>query len=228
MSGERSIKGRIVSTRRWLGYRWRRIKRLPWTVLAILVGVAVISSLAGLRDAEQGLADLWLNLGTELAGAVVTYVLLDLVLGTRQRKQALIAQLRSGLRNVAVAAAEELEREGWLYDGSLRGAVLAGANLEGADLRFADLAQAHLGGANLEAACLGAANLQEAFLVGAKLGGASLGFAELQDADLRGAKLEGAHLDGANLEGARVSLRQLACAKSFESATLPDGTKLSG
>jgi uncharacterized protein YjbI with pentapeptide repeats len=224
-----AIRDRAALLKRWLRYRWRRIKRLPWTVLAILVGVAVVSSLAGLRDAGQGLAELWLNLGTELAGAVVTFILIDLVLGARQRKEALITQMGSDVREVAVPAVDDLRREGWLTNGALRGADLVGARLKGANLELAHLQGAdlgfarlqgvvlrlaHLEGANLEwanleeavliEACLEGAVLVEANLLGAYLMDASLTGADLEHADLLGAALTGVNLTRANLKGTNL------------------------
>jgi len=48
----------------------------------------------------------------------------------------------SGVRDVAVPAADELRRRGWLTDGSLRGANLSRADLRGANLREANLSGA--------------------------------------------------------------------------------------
>jgi uncharacterized protein YjbI with pentapeptide repeats len=143
----------------------------------------------------EGLA---LNFGTEMAGAVVTYLLLELVIGRTERREAkkadLIAQMGSKAQDVAIAASEQLARCGWLYDGSLRGADLNGANLPGVWLVRADLQGAYLEGATLLRANLNGANLQGANLMGA----------ELQRAALWGAKLKGGNLDGANLQGASL------------------------
>lgn len=198
---------RIGFVRRWVQYRWRRVRRLPWTVLGILVAMATASSLAGLWGTEEGLKGLWLNLGTELVGAVVTYVLLDLVLETRQRKEALIGQMGSAVRDVAVAAVEELRREGWLTDGSLRGRFFWGAQLENANLL----------GANLREADLYCASFRETMLT----------HANLERANLLGANLQDAHLVSANLDGARILVEQLAQAKSLKGTVLPEGTELS-
>lgn len=214
---------RRTASRSRLGGRWRRIRRLPWTVLAILVGAAVLSSLAGLRDPEQRMPTLWLNLGTELAGAVVTYVLIDLVLGTRQRRQALIEQMGSAVQDVALAAAEELRRQGWLTDGSLQGALLSSARLEGAYLGRANLRHARLESAHLEGARLERANLKDAILEGAHLRGARLERGHLAGATLRRADLEGASLAYADLAGANLEEARLAEA-DMRSANLEDAS----
>ena len=112
--------------------------RLRWTILGALIAGALVSSLWAVwrtRDWE-GLA---LNLGAEMAGAAATYGLLELVIGRRERqeieqrtmeekKATLITQMGSAVRDVAVPAAEQLRRRGWLTEGG----ALIGADL----LRF--------------------------------------------------------------------------------------------
>ena len=80
----------------------------------------------------------------------------------------------------------------------------------GADLSKADLSQFKLSGVELSGA-----NLSEANLTGAELSGANLS----------GANLSGADLSYANLKGAKVTDKQLAQAKSLQSATMPAGSK---
>jgi hypothetical protein len=230
--------------------------RLRVWVLLILIGVALASSLWAVWPWPTGdWKGLALNFGTEMAGAVVTYLLLELVIGRMERREAereaekkeleakkadLIAQLGSSVKDVAVAAAEELARHGWLYDGSLQGANLKEANLQGASLynaklerirlTWANLQEAYLGlanlrwanlqGANLQGAILTGANLQKANLFEASLQGANLWVTNLQEADLDTADLQGASLQKANLQGANLE------GASFDEGTrLPDGTK---
>jgi hypothetical protein len=219
---------RKADIRRWFEYRWWRLKRLPWTILAVLVGMAVVSSAVGFWGSEEGWKGLWQNLGPELGGAVVTYVLLDLVLGTRNRKQALINQMGSPVNAVAVPAVDDLRREGWLEDGSLRGVSLWHAALQGAHLQCASLEDAQLIETHLERAVLIGAHLERAVLWKAHLEGADLRFAHLEGAVLWEAHLEGAVLTSTSLEGANVTVKQLAEARTLEYATLPEGTELSG
>jgi len=87
-----------------------------------------------------------------MAGAVVMYVLLRMVIGTRTRKADLIAQMGRDVRDVAVPAADELRRHGWLTDGSPQGAILVRANLQGANLRGANLQETELWGDDLRTA----------------------------------------------------------------------------
>lgn len=67
-------------------------------------------------------------------------------------------------------------------------------------------------------------SLQGAMLAGPNPSGADLMEASLYRADLRGAKLHQSDLSGANLSGEKVTAEQLAQAKSFKGATLPDGS----
>jgi hypothetical protein len=158
-----------------------------------------------------------LNFATEMVGAAVTYLLLRLFIGRRERREAekadLIAQMGSIERSLAIGAVEELRRHGWLTDGSLRGADLSSANLQGADLSSPNLQGADLRLANLQGADLKGANLQGADLRLAKLQDAILADADLRGADLRWAKLQGASLYRANLQGAAFD----------EHTILPDG-----
>jgi len=220
--------------------------RLRVVILLVLIGVALASSLWAVWPWPTGdWKGLALNFGTEMAGAVVTYLLLELVIGRmeksevereveekeREAKKAdLIAQMGSSVKDVAVAAAEELGRHGWLYDGSLQGAYLLdadlqganliGANLQGADLFSAKLQRATLFRANLQVANLFQANLQEARLIGGNLQGAFLDGTNLQGATLFQADLQGASLEFANLREANLQWANLN-----ENTTLPDGTK---
>jgi len=133
----------------------------------------------------------------------------------QQEKGRLILQMGSPDNAFAIEAARQLSSKGWLYDGSLRGAVLTGAdlngaklfeaNLTGADLRRANLGGANLCEANLSEATLFEANLCEADLYRAKLNGAKLFEANLTGADLYRATLRGANLCEANLKGADLS-----------------------
>jgi uncharacterized protein YjbI with pentapeptide repeats len=143
-----------------------------------------------------------------MTSAVVTYPLVGLFIGRRERRKAekadLIAQMGSIERSLAIGAVDELRRHGWLTDDSLQGADLSSANLEGADLRLANLQGADLRLANLQGADLRLAKLQDAILADA----------DLREAHLPWAKLQGASLCRANLQGAGFD----------EHTTLPDGT----
>jgi hypothetical protein len=217
--------------------------RLRIGVLLILIVVGLVSSL-GTAWRTGDWEGLFLNLGTEMLGAVATYVLLELFIGGRERREAkkadLIAQMGSQVLGEAIRAVEELRRHGWLYDGSLQGANLGGANLQGANLGGANLQEAILSRANLKWIFLVGANLQATYLVEAHLGNANLTFADLhgaylqearlmstklQNADLTGADLKGAILAGTNLEGAILRQANLQGVDYNPHTTLPDGAK---
>jgi len=130
-------------------------------VFVVLMGSAGALLRWALHRPDDDLKGLALNLVTELAGAAVVYFLFELVIERMERgeaekkalegkKAALIAQMGSKVHDVAIAAAEELRRHGWLTDGSLQGANLRGANLQGAALSKANLQGARLLGANLQ------------------------------------------------------------------------------
>ena len=202
---------------------WWGVPGLQWRVLAVLGlgAVALISTLLGtLLDDAQTWGGAVVNLGTEMAGAVVTYVLLQRVIGGRERKEDLIAQMGSDVRDVAVPAAAELRRRGWLTDGSLIRADLREADLSGADLSVANLSVANLSGADLSEADLSWAYLNSAFLWAS-----DLSKADLEGADLSGAFLRAADLSEANLKDATVTLEQLEQAANLEGAIMPNGTK---
>jgi uncharacterized protein YjbI with pentapeptide repeats len=199
---------------------WKGQNKTTRQILEILILVALLSSGVGalLSGDWPGLL---LNFGTEMAGAVVTFVLIEQIIGAGKKKSDLIAQLGSTINEEAKRAVEELRRHGWLKDGSLKGlrfdhanfngallsqadfqgAKLVNANLQNADLRMSNLEAADLSSAHMQAATLRYANLQRADLRSAKLEQASLGQADLRKANLQSAILRGADLQEANLEG---------------------------
>jgi len=186
--------------------RSRRIqfKQLPLGVLGVLIGVAIVStgwSVYQTRD-WPGLA---LNFGTEIAGAVVTYLMLEFVIGMRQRKDTLIAQVKSRVRDIAIPAVEELDRHNWLSDGSLNNIDLSNVNLEDAELLRASFEYANLVEGNLQRAKLYRANFQGAILQRVNFTDADLSFANLAEADLTNAILTRADLFHADLSGAFMS-----------------------
>jgi uncharacterized protein YjbI with pentapeptide repeats len=179
--------------------------RLRVGVLLILIVVALVSSLGALLWGSQEWDGLALNLGSEMAGAIVTYLLLELFIGRRELKAHLIAQMGSKVQDVAMAAVEELRRHSWLTDGSLQGANLGGAKLQRAHLAWARLQRAYLEAAELQGADLYGAELQGTFLALAKLQGADLSEANLQKAILTRTNLQGALLIRASSQEANLS-----------------------
>ena len=207
-------------------------------VLAILLGVAIGTSgmSALVRYGLDGKVtpewwEGWLqNFSTEMFGAFLTFILLELIVGTRQERQRLIAELRSDDEATVKDALRQIEENGWLYDGSLQGAKLHGANLTGTYLVGADLAGARLRYTNLQGAMLDGARMNRAKLKGANLSDADSQHAKLQRADSRYANLSGANLQSANLCGANLYNSTLTSANLEQAvfnefSTLPNGSK---
>ncbi len=190
-----------------MGSWWRSQSRTTRDTLFILMVMALVSALAGAWIARAW-DILLLNLGIEFGGAIVTFILIEQILSRNEERKMLncrvAPRIRSRVNAVALEAVDQLRREGWLFDGSLRGAYLSGANLEGADLQDA----------NLQNALFIAANLENTQLLNTNLRGAHLGRASLRGATLLGTNLFDANLEDAVLGGA-----------TFDTHTmLPDGT----
>jgi hypothetical protein len=144
-------------------------------VLAILVGVAVWGVLESIRMVggtpdNEWWSGLWQNFSTEIIGAIITFILFELVVGAqRDREQKkeqqkrdlapLMRRAHSRHNHIALAALEELRILGMLPDGALaymewRGSNWRDANLYDANLREADLTNADLYQADLVSADL--------------------------------------------------------------------------
>jgi len=198
-------------------------------ILAFLLIGAVVPSTVALSITHDW-PGLLLNLGTDFAGAFVTYILIDLLIGGRQEKEArdhklgelrakLVHRLGSRINQESCRAAEELRGYGWLTDGSLAGSELIGANLDGVDLRWAVLRGVRMYRASLRDANLYGTDLSDSYLTGASLAGAQMGRC----------KLDGAWLTGVDLSGARrIPRGALARANRLKGATMPDGTRYNG
>jgi hypothetical protein len=213
----------------------RRVRN--WQVLFILIVAGVGTSLFSSFLQAAGAA--WWegftrNVSAAIYGAFLTFLLLEGLVGGRQRlaadereqkresevkaleerlAQEVQKQLRLYVQGQALsrlrAASTAEEREPILYEmitnDLLHGAELFRGNLRGAELLGANLHGANLQEADLLGAALVGASLQEANLTHASLEEANLLGARLQKANLRSANLEGADLKGANLEGANLS-----------------------
>jgi hypothetical protein len=130
-----------------------------------------------------------------MVGAFLTFILIDIVIGGREKlRRRLTKRLRSPNNDITASAANELRSRGWLDDGSLEGAYLSHANLRGVDLSGSDLE-----GARLTRAKLHGSGLSSAILEGTTLKAKQLAQAH----SLRGASMpDGRLYDGRlNLEG---------------------------
>lgn len=196
---------------------WRSLSdamRLRLLIIPILLVGTLAPTVWGMsRNPDwPGLA---LNFGTGMGGSLVTFILIDLLIGSREKQEAdalekarLIRQMRSKDSGLALVAVEELRAHGWLLDGALRGANLVSANLQAGYLRRASLREVNLHRANLQKT---------------RLGGTDLRGARLEDANL----VE-ADLDDTRLHGAQVSPAQLAQANRLRGASMPGGERYDG
>jgi hypothetical protein len=134
----------------------------------------------------------WTNIATEILGVLVTIVVINHIIVTREQEKLqkrLIRQAGSPSQTIATEAIAQLREEGWLTGekGLLQGASLRGTNLSGADLTGANLRGAKLYQANLSSAILEYADLRET---------------DLRDTDLSHARLYKVNCEGASLENA--------------------------
>lgn len=120
----------------------------------------------------------------------------------QEEKKRLILQMGSPDHSFAIEAVRQLRQQGWIEDGSLKGADLAGVDLSGVGLGQANMSGATLIGANFSLAKFFKANLSGANFYEANLSRANFYRANLSGADLVGADLSGADVRWANLSGA--------------------------
>lgn len=227
------------------------------TALGVLIGACFAATftlhmLSGAGTNTEKLGE-WVdtttaNLMTEMCGAFVTFVLIDVALRRRleresiaredrERQKQLIRQLRSSDHALAMLALDELRDTKAVYDGSLKDAFLVQANWEGATFHRADLTGAFLGQVNLKGgyilecdlhlANISNANLEDTRLFNCLLRGADLTFTNLegaivQNCDLSSADLRHANLQGTNLEGTRLTDADLSGIELDEHTVLPD------
>ena len=177
-----------------------------WTVLLFALicgGLALFFGWLGYSEATK--EEFYVNLATSLGSIAITVLVIDQLNRWRiasERKREIIEQMGSPVHDAAREAVRLARTNGWLEDGSLKGAYLWYANLQNADLEDADLQGARLWCADLQGARLWGANLQGAYLRYANLQSASLAGADLHDARLNAANLQGAYLWHANLQNA--------------------------
>lgn len=215
------MKPNTAGSRTWNSFKkWWTLPRIIGAI-AIILGALHYLPLPTLPI--PSLVDFHTDLAPELIGIGTTLILIDWAISRQsklERKAQLIRQLGSKYRDVTEMARIEMEHEGWLKDGSLRGAWLPYSNLKGAELKNADLREAYLWGSDLRGADLVQTDLRGATLMYSRLNKATLIGADLSGVDLWNANLSGAHLfradlsntsyvwadlRGADLEGADLS-----------------------
>ncbi|MDB9524486.1 pentapeptide repeat-containing protein [Oscillatoria sp. CS-180] len=209
--------------------------RLRILGLSIALTLAIIGGLSGYwsfsmsttTNALRWWANWLQDVGTEMLGAAVTILLVELVIyqqrdeasrldqAQMRRKEHFVNQLR---RSYSVEKRQKvidrmnqqnLLTRAWLYE----------IDLERVNLTECDFSETDLFEANLSEALLTKANLQDANLRRANLTKANLVAANLEDADLVEANLEDADLYSANLKDADFS-----CARFSRKTRLPDGS----
>jgi hypothetical protein len=213
-----------------------KLTHVTKSVLAVLLLIAIITSLISYSLIDSDNVKSWViswlqNLSTEIIGALITYLLLNLIVegynkrqeSEQKRKE---AQLHGYTRIMQAKGPEEkqlilneMERLNLLQGADLRGADLVGVFLAGMNLQEVNLSLAQLRGADLSGAQLQAANLSHADLAGANLKGAELQRTKLIKTKFTHSTLVGARLSesiieetdfrGANLQGADFSRSSL-------------------
>jgi uncharacterized protein YjbI with pentapeptide repeats len=193
--------------------RW--LYALAGFAIGVSIGITAIPFVSQTPRTQEALS----NLFPTFVGIAFTVTILDRLYDRRDKmrqKDDLIAKMGSRIKDVAIPAAEELNRRGWLNDGSLRRAKLWYANLEGVQLIRGDLREAEMISANLQSAYLPGINLQSAILSGANLKNANLHGSNLKKAmlqtDLRNAMLQRSNLQEAILFEGDLRNADLKCA----------------
>jgi uncharacterized protein YjbI with pentapeptide repeats len=217
-------------------------RRTTWIVLFLLVAAAVVSlSTSYIAHSQSNSVDYWSwldgaaqNFSTEMMGAIVTFGLFELILGSQKAKRQkaeqieelqkqLVREVGSQSNETAKATVDRLRAEGWLTtedsiallkksnlkNAKLQGAYLVNANLEQVILRDANLQEADLRYVNLVGADLWKANLQQTKLKLANLKQVKSEEINLQKADLWRVNLQQAELMWANLQEAQLHYTDL-------------------
>lgn len=199
----------------------RNLRKLGLTIALGLAIAAFISgywsfSISGTGNAMRWWVGWLQDVGTEMLGAAVTILLVELVIyqkrdevdrldRERMRRRDQFADrlkltTRPAIRQKII---DQMRRQNllsgaWLYEVHLEGADLSEADMQEVDLFEAQLVDANLSHTNLQNGVLRRANLKSANLQGANLQGA-----DLQEADFRGADLTEANLLQAELHQAK-------------------------
>ena len=226
---------------KWLKHRAQNLSsRTIFFVLIILFTLPSIVSYAIAPASVEKDATWWSgflqNFGTEMAGAIATFFLFELITGSQTDKRNLFRLVRGEDKQIRDNALRELSDE----DG-LRGADLSEVNLShtkliscdlsGANLRHANLRHANLFGANISGADLSHADLSFAQLIMADLSHTNLTGTNLLEAELLLAKVQGAEVTFPEYssdkirDAVKVMLSGLGVPERNDETILPDGTQ---
>lgn len=114
-----------------------KLKSIVFFIL-FLIGLAL--TLYGTFDESQtGLANMSLNLGTEILGGLGLFLFIDYFITKPDDKIKLIRQLENDNQNIVQQAVNELRWRGWLKDGSLYGYFLQNTNFTDVNMGDANL-----------------------------------------------------------------------------------------
>lgn len=203
--------------------------RILWK---LFVGAAVITAIVGvgLRLLEPSSTTLQVieplvNAAAIITGMLAAWGFFDR--GYLRRKQ-LLQLVRNQVSDVAKSAISQLNAEGYLSNGSLKGVDFRDAKLAGVDLKATNrndqTSAANLENANLTEADLSGADMQRIVLRGANLELTNLSYAKLMNADLREARFFLTNLIGADLRKADLTEATFAGVVCDETTVLPDGS----
>lgn len=167
-----------------------------WMLCALTVAWIIVGALTKPRDQgwDEWTSEFAVGMGAATAAAVLTFLLIDMMLGRqrdaeirenqeRERLGNLLARMRAGEAEDNRGLLEQMRIVGWLKSGRLRGADFSGANLESLEFDSADLHGAKFVATRLRRASFRNADISDA---------------QFKRADLRGARFEGAIADGAD------------------------------
>ena len=203
--------------------------------LRIALGLALVGGMSGYWSfAVSGTSSSlrwwgnWLqDVGTEMLGAAVTILLVELVIYQKRdeanridqaltrRREHLTSQLkRARTRERRQKVLDRMAQQGLLADAWLYGVDLQQVTLDTCDLTDADLYEANLSDASLQGAELADATLRRT----------NLSHANFLSANLTGADLVEANLDAADLSGANLKNADFNQARFSRNTRLPDGS----
>lgn len=138
---------------------WKRLSHSAQLAIMLLLALSLFCLLVHAMMDKLDLSNWVLNMGSELFGALITFLLIEQFVGRdekeRETKSSLIHRMTSTNEFEAQRAVKDLRVHHWLCDGTLQGIDLSGANLTGAWLDNADL----------KSACLLSVNLMDASLL---------------------------------------------------------------
>lgn len=215
-----------------IGERWSNLAVL-FILLMSAIGVAIISGDAQLTLEGSWWESFWQNFGTELFGAFFTFLLIEGIVGAREKRsdrelqEGIAKEIREQLRTYTQAqeiarlrSAQSIQDRQSIIDsmnvtGLLQGSFISEVDLQKIKFDGADLSQSTLAYCNFRNAWLRSCSLRLADLEMADFEGADLGTPEPRwhwqtGPDERvGSDLRGAHVHHATFRNANLSFANL-------------------